>query len=160
LLKLAAMAGEGKPITREIVTEAVGLSREEKAWEIQSAIVTADAAIMLAKLRELLDISRQDVVPITWAICDLMRKLHTASQLIRRGVPPQGVFSQAKLWGPTGNAVLELAKEHTPATFAQLLRLAIETDVNNKSGLGDQQRSLEALLVKIADTLAPVVASH
>lgn len=158
LLKLAAMAGKDKTITRQIVAESVGLSREEKAWEIQSAVVTADAAVMLRKLRELLDISQQDEVPITWAICDVLRKMHTASQLLRRGVPPQGVFAQAKLWGSSGEAALRLAREHEPAVFAQLLRLALLADQHAKSGVGDPQRNLEGLLVRIADRLSPVAA--
>ena len=158
LLKLAAMAGKDKTITRAIVAESVGLSREEKAWEIQSAVVTGDAAAMLRKLRELIDVSQQDEVPITWAICDLLRKCHTASQLLRRGVPPQGIFAQAKLWGSSGEAVLHLAREHEPSVFAQLLRLALQTDQHAKSGVGDPQRNLEGLLVKIADTLSPVAA--
>jgi len=121
-------------------------------------VVTGDAAAMLRKLRELIDVSQQDEVPITWAICDLLRKCHTASQLIRRGVPPQGVFAQAKLFGSSGGAMLDLARGHEPAVFAQLLRLALQTDQHAKSGVGDPQRNLEGLLVKIADTLSPVAA--
>lgn len=160
LMKLAAMVGEGQAITRDHVADAVGLSREEKAWEIQSAILTGDAAAMLTKLRELLDISLVDEVPITWAICDLMRKMHTACQLSSRGVPPQGVFSQAKLWGSTGNRIMEITGEHEPAVFAQLLRDAIEVDQFTKSGVGDPQRNLEGLLVTIADRLSPTAAAR
>ena len=153
LLKLASMAGPGKTITRNLVAEAVGLSREEKAWEIQSAIVTGDPAIMLRKLRELLDISRQDVVPISWAIIDLLRKLHGASQLLKRGVPAAGVFKQMKLWGSSGEAIISIGRRIEPAALAQLLQQAITTDMHAKSGFGDPERSLEALMVLIADSL-------
>jgi DNA polymerase III subunit delta len=154
LLKLASMAGPGKPITRALVAESVGLSREEKAWEIQSAIVTANANVMLTKLRELLDISRHDVVPITWAICDLVRKLHAASQLLGRNVPRAGVIGQLRLWGPSTEPIMALAGRVPPRTFAQLLRDAIEMDQRNKSGRGDQQRNVEAWLVHFADTIS------
>lgn len=153
LMKLAAMAGPGNPITRAIVAESVGLSREEKAWEIQGAILTGDASAMLTKLHELLEISQHDEVPITWAICDLFRKLHTVAHLQRRRVPEHVIRGQAKLWGSTGDAVLAVASQHGPQSFAQLLRLAIQTDVACKTGLGEPKRSLEGLLAKIADML-------
>jgi DNA polymerase III delta subunit len=152
--KLAVMAGTAGAITRELVAQAVGPSREEKAWEIQSAIVTGNAAVMLRKLRELLDISRQDVVPISWAICDLLRKIHAASQLLRRNVPRPGVMGQLKLWGNTVDPILNIAGRTPPQSLAQLLQIAIQTDANTKSGVGDPQRSLEALMVRIADTFS------
>jgi len=155
LTKLSAMAGTkaGRTITRELVAEAVGLSREEKAWEIQAAVVSGKPSIMLRKLRELIDISRQDIVPLNWAICDLLRKLHTAAQMMRRGMPSGAIRSQLRLWGETTELILAIAGRTDPSALAQLLRSAIETDARAKSGLGDPQRSLEALVVQIADTI-------
>lgn len=153
LLKLASMSGPGKPVTRQLVADSVGLSREEKAWEIQSALVTGDAPTMLSKLRELLDVSRQDAVPLTWAVCDLLRKLHAASQLLARRVPPPGVMKQVKLWGETTEPILRMAGGTPPAVFAQLLRDAVEMDRGNKSGRGEPDRNLEAFLVRFADTV-------
>jgi DNA polymerase-3 subunit delta len=154
LMKLAAMAGSRGTINREAVSESIGLSREEKAWQIQSAIVSGDAAEMLCKLRELLEVSRQDVVPIMWAICDVLRKLHAASQLLRRGVPAGAVRGQLKLWGDTTEPILHIALHIEPAILAQLLRQAIDTDMHNKSGQGDPVRNVERMLVRIADTLS------
>lgn len=151
--KLAAMVGSGGTITREMVAGAVALSREEKAWEIQAAIATGNASIMLRKLRELLEISRQDVVPITWATCDLLRKIHASAQLLGRGVPPAGVRSQVKLWGSAADHIIRIASRTSPEKLAQLLQMAITTDAHNKSGVGEPQRNLEALLVRIADTI-------
>ena len=152
--KLAVMVGSGKTITHELVAQAVELSREEKAWEIQSAIVTGNAAVMLRKLKELLEVSRHDVVPISWAICDLLRKIHAASQLLGRNVPRPGVMGQLKLWGSTVDPILNIAGRIQPRSLAQLLQAAIQTDANTKSGVGDPQRSLEALMVRIADTFS------
>lgn len=153
LCKLAAMAGSRgmSRITRDIVAQAVGLSREEKAWEIQEAVVTGDAATMLHKLRELMDVSRQDAVPIAWAIIDLLRKLYAAAQLMARGVPAGGVTSQLRLWGSTIGPMLQIAGRTPPTRLAQLLQFAIQTDLHSKSGVGDPRRNLEALMVRIAD---------
>jgi DNA polymerase III delta subunit len=153
--KLAAMAcGLGAPrVTRDLVAKAVDLSREEKAWEIQSAIVTGDAATMLRKLRELMDISRQDAVPITWSISDLMRKLYGSAQLVSQGAPPGSIISRMRLFGTAAGPVLQIAGRTDARVLAQLLHQSIETDMHNKSGLGEPQRNLEALLVRIADSL-------
>lgn len=155
LTRLATMANAtpGGAITPELVAQAIGLSREERAWEIQSAIVTGSPSTMLSKLRELIDISRQDIVPLNWAISDLLRKLHTAAQMLRRGLSSGAVRGQLKLWGDTTEPILAIAGRTDPSALAQLLQAALETDVRSKSGVGDPQRSLEALMVQIADTI-------
>jgi DNA polymerase III delta subunit len=159
LSKLASMAGAGKPITRQLVADAVEMSREEKVWIIQEAIVTRDPAAMLRKLTDLLGLvarPEQVVVPVNWAVTDLMRKLHLTARLIQQGMPPGGIFSKARLWGQTGHAIMAIAREHEPAKFAQLLHLAAENDRASKTGMGESVRSLEALLVTIADRLQSV----
>lgn len=151
MLKLASMAGEGKTITRELVEQNIAPSREEKAWEIQSAVASGSAPAMLGKLHDLTAVSRQEWVPIAWAVMDLMRKEHAASHMVRRGVPPQGVAKALRLWGASIDQVVGAAKRTEPHRFAQLLRDSIQTDHHSKSGLGEPLRNLEALMVKIAD---------
>ena len=151
LLKLASMAGEGKTITRELVEQNIAPSREEKAWEIQAAVASGSAVAMLGKLHDLTSVSRQEYVPIAWAVMDLMRKEHAASHLVRKGVPPQGVAKALRLWGASTDQIIGAAKRAEPQRFAQLLRDSINTDLHSKSGLGEPLRNLEALMVKIAD---------
>src|ERR1051325_11697202 len=68
LEKLAlAAGGEGRPITPALVQSMTGLTREEEFWAIQSALLTGDAGAALAQLRELVEVSRHDPVPITFA---------------------------------------------------------------------------------------------
>jgi DNA polymerase-3 subunit delta len=151
LKKLASMAGAGKPITRELVDQSVELSREEKVWLIQDAIVTLDPAVMLRKLAELLQVTRAEFVPLSWAVMDLMRKMHLTSQMLRQGEPPGSIFGKARLWGETGNRIMAIARKTEPRTIAQLLQQAVEADRAGKSGQGEPIRNLEALLVTIAD---------
>ncbi|MCA9296771.1 MAG: DNA polymerase III subunit delta [Phycisphaerales bacterium] len=159
LSKLASFAGDAPVVTRAHVVDMVGLSREEQAWVIQEAILTGDTGHALRKLRELLTISRQSEVPITWAMCDLMRKLYSASRLRREGMPAATVAKQLRLWGPARDAVIQIAERHEPATLAHLLEAAMETDRRGKSGVGLPARSLEALIVQIADTISRSGAS-
>jgi DNA polymerase-3 subunit delta len=152
LLKLASMCGKSGVITRGLVDENIALTREEKAWVVQSVVAGGDARAMLGKLHDLTAISpRTEWVPISWAVIDLLRKEHAASHLLRRGVNAQTVARQVKLWGDSIGPVLDAAQGTEPHRFAQLLRDAVTADQHSKSGLGEPLRNLEALMVKIAD---------
>jgi DNA polymerase III delta subunit len=154
LSKLASMAGPDTPITRQLVDQAVVLSRAEKLWIIQEAVVTLDPATMLRKLTEMIQLGGPDIfVPLNWAVMDLMRKIHASAQMLRQGVPPGSVMGKARLWGASGNAILSIARSHEPKILAQLLQHAVDVDRSGKTGYGDKSRSLEALLVTIADRL-------
>lgn len=154
LAKLAAFAGPGRAITSADVAELVGLSREEKAWAIQSAVTSGDVRRALVLLHELLDISRQPQELVTWSMCDVLRKLHAASQMLRQGVPEGAIRSQLRLFGDSQGTIMALARANEPAIFARLFDRAIRTDQGNKSGLGEPVRSLEALTVTLADSMS------
>jgi DNA polymerase III subunit delta len=154
LSKVAAYAGDKRAISRRDVMDLVGMSREDKAWALQQPLAAGDPGGALRMLRELMDISRQPTELITWAICDLLRKLHTASQLVQQGVNTGAIIGKLKLFGESKDAIMTAARRCEPARFAAMLDLAVRTDQRNKSGTGDPIRSLEALTLQIADSMA------
>ncbi len=157
LEKLATFAGGSSapgspPVTISIamVGEIVGLTREEEAWGLQSTILSGDAPAALAHLRLILDNSRKDsAVPLSWACMDLARKLHAASWALRQGENPWQLAGKLKLWGPSKDAVLAAAKAAEPIRMARLLGAAVEADRRSKSGLGDFDRNLERLALRM-----------
>jgi DNA polymerase-3 subunit delta len=150
--KLAAFVGERGTIGPDDVREMVGLSREEQAWAVQAALLSGSPQKAVAKVRELLEVSRQPEQLVIWAMTDLVRKLHTASRLLRKGEGGGAIAGQLKLWGESRTLVLNAARRLEPRPLAQLLRQSIETDQRAKSGLGKGPRTLEALALQIADT--------
>ncbi len=152
--KLAAYVGEGGTIGPDEILAMVGLSREEQAWSIQSALVSGAPGDAVAKLRELMMVSQQPEQLLTWSMVDLLRKLHAGSRLLRQGMPAAAVSRELKLWGRGQDRLLDAARRIEPDRFAQLLRTAIESDHRTKRGIGKASRSLEALAVLIADTMA------
>ncbi len=152
LAKLVAFAGSGT-IGPDEVRELVGRSREEQAWALQSAIMTGSAAEACTKLRELLEISRIDETLVTWAITDLLRRIHTAGQLIRQGVREQTFRQSLRLAWPPGDRMLEVARRAEPRRIAQLFNDAVGTVQRTRSGLGDPVRNLEVLTVRVTDTI-------
>jgi DNA polymerase III subunit delta len=163
LAKLALAAaeitgsGSGQPqpvplITPELVTEMVGLTREEEAWAIQQSLLSGDPIAAVGHMRTILDTSRRDAhVPLSWACLDLARKLHGASRALRQGQNPWQIGTKLKLWPEhRKEAILAAAKRADPTGLRELLGAAVQTDLRFKSGYGDPERGLEALSLKFA----------
>lgn len=149
LAKLACVE-PGAPITAKVVGEFVGFAREEKFFAIQSSLVAGDAGAALAHLRELVEVSRQDPVPLNWAYIDLARKLHGASVGLAAGENPYALAGRLKLWGPQQEAVFRAARTIPPDRAAELFKAAVETDVKLKTGQGDPVVNLEVLTLRFA----------
>lgn len=151
--KLAALAAPGKPITATIVREITGRSREEQAWDLQGAVLTGRPGVALEKVRDLLEVSQTPKELLMWALLDLIRKLHAASQMLRSGVSGGAVAREVRLWGASIDPGLKAARRHGPHHFAQLLRAGIRADWRMKTGLASSLRSLEGFTVTVADRL-------
>ncbi|MFO0961705.1 MAG: DNA polymerase III subunit delta [Phycisphaerales bacterium] len=153
--KLAAAAGQGRPIARALVAEFVGLSREEQAWEIQSVLLRDGPKATLAKLDELVRVSGVPEVMIGWSIVDILRKVHDAARLLAQGQNEFAVAKQLRLWGDAQAVVVRAAKRLGPHRAAQLLAEAVRADARTKSGLSsDSVRTFEALVVTIGEGVA------
>jgi len=150
IAKLASGVKPDEPITAAQVRAMVGIQKEEKAWVIQDDLLNPDPEGALLKLRELLEVSRVDPVPIRWACTDLARKLHAVSEEISRGVPAYAAGKSMRLWGPSAQAIRSVASKASPARLAALFRECIETDFRAKKGQGDDIRALEALILRFA----------
>ncbi|MFG0330589.1 MAG: DNA polymerase III subunit delta [Phycisphaerales bacterium] len=153
LARLSMMAEPGSPIDRSLIQREVGLSREEQAWEVQSALVCGDAAFALDKIRELVTVAKQPPVLIGYFITDLARKLYAASRLRADGMNDAAIAAELGLRWRAKTMVLENSRGVRPEAFADVLRDAVEIDVRNKSGLGNAERSLELLAVRFLTAL-------
>lgn len=150
LAKLAAATGNNGPISPQLVAEFVGVSREEEVWGIQSAMLGAPPEAALGHLRELIEVSRQPTVLISYALCDLARKLHLATVGLQAGENPGAIGKTLKLWGPSQDVVMRAARGADPSRTLELLDAALEADVAQKTGLGDPERQLERVVLRFA----------
>lgn len=156
LAKLAAMVGLGGTIDATLVDEQVPMSREEKAWIIQDAILDGGTAAALTSLRGLLEVSKQSDVLVAWAVTDMVRRLHAASSMRQRGDGPQAIRKTLKLWGASGEATLRLADRCSPKQMATLLEACLEAQARVRRGMGRADRSLERLVLVVAQSVAAV----
>jgi len=156
LAAAAARPGAGTTrVTRAIVQEFTGLSREEQAWEIQGPVLEGKADAALIKLDELLRVSRVPEVMIGWSLVDLARKVHDASCLLSQGESEGAVAKALKLWGPASSSVVRAGRRIKPAAAARRFRMAVETDRATKNGTAPEPaRAFEGLMVQLAEALA------
>jgi DNA polymerase III delta subunit len=154
-LAMGGPTGDAKVvITPELVKEFTGLSREEQAWEIQGALATGDPAQALAKVDELLRVSRAPEVMLAWSTIDVVRKVHDAAALAAQGQPDGAIAKSLKLWGDGAAVIVRLGRSVPLARAAALLQAAIAADRRMKSGLSPEpSRAVEALAVQIATGL-------
>lgn len=140
-----------------MVREMVGVTREEELWSIQRVVLSGDTPASLSLLRDLLEISRVDPVPLTWAFSDLARRLHGVVRGVKQGENMGAVLRQYKLWPPMSDMVLAAARKLTPEAAAGLLQASIEADQKQKTSAGDAVHILEALVLRFTSTLSSAV---
>ncbi len=150
LAKLAAGAGPEGVITPQLIAELVGLTREEEAWAIQSLVLAGDPARALRELRVILGNGSKDLgVPVSFAFCDLTRKLVGAAEGLAQGLPPGKVSKDLGLWGPAERMVMDTARRIGPEGARRLFDAAIAVDAGIKSGM-DPEVALETLALRLA----------
>jgi len=155
LAKLAAAAGQGKPVSRALVSEFVGLSREEQAWEIQSVLLRHGARGALQKLNELVRVSGAPEQLVGWSISDIMRKVHDAARLQAQGLDDFAVGKRLRLWGDSQALVTKAARALGPRRSASMLAECVRTDARTKSGWSsDTLRTLECMVVSVGGRMA------
>ncbi len=148
LSKLATAAGKGNPITGAMVTELVGLTREEEVWAIQSYLLCGNPERALSELRVILGNSKNDnAVPVLFACSDLARKVMGASEGMASGMNPGMISKELKLWGASKDAILRTAKRLGPAGSRRLFESCIAADVASKSSGIDTRIMLERLVL-------------
>lgn len=152
--KLAAGTREGASITADQVEAMVGRASDEHAWEIQSALLSGNAHKAIDKLHELIDVAGQPKELISYAVADLMRKLHHAAAMLRAGRDSKSICSELKIFPWDRQPIfMKAAQRIRAAEAARLLRLILELDRRSKSGFGEAVPNIERFCVQFADTL-------
>lgn len=155
LEKLAlAAGGNGAPISAALVREMTGVSREEEFWQFQSTLAVGDVSASLARLRDMVEVSRHDAVVLSWSFTELARKIHAVRRLADAGQNVQPLVYKLKLFGDA-TSVFNAARAIPASRAAHLYEMAVDIDAANKSGRGDPVRNLEVLTVKFSEAIRP-----
>ena len=143
LAKLTTAAGDGKPVTPDLVREFTGVTREDEAWSIQQVLLTGEPERATRRLRDILDVSDESNVPVSFAMMDLARKLHGVAAGLKAGARPGDLIRPFRFYGFIPEPIMDAARRCPPAALAKLLADTVAADVRQKSGLGEPGRTLE-----------------
>ncbi len=152
LAKLA-MVEVGKPITCATVAAMTEMTRQEDFWTIQEALLSGDPVRALRQLQELLEVSRQNEVPIMTSFIDLARKIAGACLGLREKEPVPALMGRLKIWGAGSNALLDAARRLHPDQAAELLRHSVYAAYQHRSGRRDPVMLLEELCLRFTAAL-------
>lgn len=153
-LAVSALSVPLSSITRSIVIDLVGASREEQAWEIQDAILSGEPARAASKVTELLRVSRAPEVMVAWAAIDLMRKIHAVAVLSMDGTSDSQIARDLRLWGDSTAPILRAARVIGPRRAAALLHESIAADYRMKTGgAPDAERMLVGLSTLLSSAI-------
>ncbi len=147
LKRLSLMAADGQGITADLIDEHVPLSREEKAWLVQSALMDATPAEGLATVQELMDVSKQSPVLMLYCLSDLARKLYTASRLREDGRPTADIDRYIG-WSPVKQVIKDASSRVPSRRFAALMQETINMPWRNRRGAGKDRRGVDQLAVR------------
>ncbi len=163
LAKLALGGDKGASITLAMIEELTGRSSEEKAFAIQQVILQAmlgqtqgqkPGRMMLETLHELVDLARNDEVPVQFAVTDLMRKICFATILRAKKVGDGAIASRLKLWGPAKDGVLTLSQRIKPIDARRWYDRMMDDMLSERQGVGDPLRHLETFCAQLAEEVA------
>lgn len=146
-------SAEACVISREMIAKWVGLSREEDAWTIQSALLNATPGQSVAFLRELLDVSREPAVKVAYSVTDLARKVNAATSATKAGLNPNEIASKLRLWGPAKDGVMHAAARVSPAATLKAYRACVNMDKRSKSGFCGIDEGLERMVLQVSTML-------
>lgn len=153
--KLSLLVGPGNAIEPKLIDEVVGRSSDEQAYMVQDAVLAAmqhgDPREALSKVHELVDLSGQADVLVTYFVADLVRKLNVGLLARRAGVAEPLIAKQLKLWGPRQQAFMGVLRRLDAGAAGRLFDRAVAADARAKSGLGEPLRNLECFCVRLAD---------
>jgi len=145
----------GGVIDSALVEDQIQLSREEKAWEVQEALLTGDGAAALGKVNDLMTVSRLAPEPIFYFMTDLSRKIYAARRMLDAGQSEGAIRSQLKLWGASANPLLAAARRASGPALAELEQDCLRALHRPRTSLGDPNRAVETLAVRFLSVLGP-----
>lgn len=150
-LAIAAVSRGQEKIGADAVRELVGFSREsESIFELQRYLLEADAETALRQVGQMIQVSRMTPAALMVAIVDLARKIDGAARGVAARETEAVIGARLKLWGASTGPIMNAGRRLKPAQTAALLAAAVEGDARCKSGRGEPEHIVEALVMRFA----------
>lgn len=162
LAKVVAATGEGGTIDEKVLDDLVGQGSDEKAWAIQSAVLEAVGSggkrkqatgRAIAKLHEVVDVSGESDVLVSFAVADMMRRVFLGVMMKKQGAPAGQIMKSLRIFGDATRPFMNLIDKLPPRDAKRLFDLSVNVDRRAKSGLGNLMHNLEGFCAVLADAV-------
>lgn len=147
LEKLALYVGQRKRVTSADVEALVGQYREEKVWDILSAIAAGNEARAITLWEEVWQTDRAAPARSIAGVAFTVRRLLAAKRAQESGTPIGELARMLMRWNDEAGVRAELAA-FSAAQLEQMLARLLEADVAAKSGGASVQTSIEKFIVE------------
>lgn len=147
LEKLALFVGDRKRVVVADVEALVGQHREEKVWDILSAVAAGDQARAIGLWEEVWQTDRAAPGRAIAGIAFTVRRLLTAKRAQQAGAPISELARMLMRWNDEAGVRSELAA-FSLQQLERMLCSLLEADVAAKSGGASVQSSIEAFIIE------------
>ncbi|MGQ9648578.1 MAG: DNA polymerase III subunit delta [Phycisphaerae bacterium] len=147
LEKLALYVGDRKRIAVADVEALVGQYREEKVWDILSAMAAGNEARAISMWEEVWQTDRAAPGRAVAGIAFTVRRLLAAKRAQQAGTPISQIARMLMRWNDEAGVRSELAAFSTQQ-LEQMLCSLLKADVDAKSGGPSVQSSIETFIIK------------
>lgn len=148
--KLATAALPSGKVTRKMVDELVGHSRELSIFELSNYLIARDGKRAVETLKRLLD-DRTEPVALIGTLAASYHRLALAKELMSRGAPEQELNRLVfMLWGKKREDFLATARRSDANGLARSIKLIADADLAIKTSRGTPRMQLEFLVCELA----------
>lgn len=139
---------DGRPLTVQDAREMVSPVRETPPWDLLDPVTEGRGASALKALRRMLD--HKPTLVIQAIIQGTYRQLAVALEMIGSGASGREVGERLGLRGYPLDKLLDRASRFTPETVAEAYAAIVRSDSDIKTGMYDDELSLELLVLDLA----------
>jgi DNA polymerase-3 subunit delta len=149
--KLALFVHPQKIITPKHVESLTGHNRLFNVFNVIDCAIEGNCASAIEHLRKMFEADRSVEYTFLGAFAFHMRRMFNAKALLDKGLPPQQIANQLRIWGNKQAFFAQLRKV-TLKQLAQNLMQIAETDHAIKTGQTKPKVAAEQLIFKMAGT--------
>ena len=148
--KLATAALPTGNITRKMVDELVGRSREQNIFDLSDHLIARDSKRALRTLKQLLD-DRTEPVVLIGTLAGSYHRLALAKELMSHGAPDEEVSRIVPMfWGEKRENFLATARRSERDALARSIKLIADADLAIKTSRGTPRMQIELLVCELA----------
>ena len=148
LAKLATAALPTGNITRKMVEELVGRSREQHIFDLSDHLIARDGKRALQTLKSLLD-DRTEPVALIGTLAGSYHRLALAKELMSQGAPDEEVNRVVPFWGKKREDFLGSARRADADALARSIKLIADADLAIKTSRGTPRMQIELLVCEL-----------